>query len=96
MRIALIFGLLLLPLLSQAQESTLTVLPKLSEGFQRNFNPFRSNVLATTNGFIFEPLFIVDELWSNLVYRFKSNVLLIFLGFANAILEFHSPDNVRQ
>ncbi|RXJ73902.1 hypothetical protein CS022_06295 [Veronia nyctiphanis] len=60
MRIALIFGLLLLPLFSQAQESTLTVLPKLSEGFQRNFNPFRSNVLATTNGFIFEPLFIVD------------------------------------
>ena len=36
------------------------------------------------------------ELSSNLVYGFKSNVLLVFLGFANAILEFHSLDNVRQ
>ena len=38
----------------------------------------------------------VKELSSNLVYGFKSNVLLVFLGFANAILEFHSLDNVRQ
>lgn len=43
-----------------ASPHILTIMPELSSGFVRNYNPFRSDKLATTQDFIFEPLMIFE------------------------------------
>lgn len=44
-----------------ASPNTLTIIPELSNGFVKNYNPFRTDKLATTQDFIFEPLMIFEE-----------------------------------
>ncbi|WP_281546086.1 ABC transporter substrate-binding protein [Grimontia sp. SpTr1] len=46
---------------SSATTNTLTIIPELSNGFVRNYNPFRADTLATTRDFIFEPLMVFEE-----------------------------------
>ncbi|WP_434359479.1 ABC transporter substrate-binding protein [Parasalinivibrio latis] len=44
-----------------AKPVTLTILPELSSGFERNYNPFLPNVIGTAHEFVFEPLIIFRE-----------------------------------
>ncbi|OEE62799.1 peptide ABC transporter substrate-binding protein [Enterovibrio norvegicus FF-454] len=44
-----------------AATHTLTIIPELSNGFVRNYNPFRPDKLATTRDFIFEPLMVFED-----------------------------------
>lgn len=44
-----------------ASPHTLTIIPDLSSGFVRNYNPFRVDRLATTRDFIFEPLMVFED-----------------------------------
>ncbi|MDD1781407.1 ABC transporter substrate-binding protein [Enterovibrio sp. ZSDZ35] len=50
-----------------AVPNVLTIMPELSNGFVRNYNPFRADSLATTKDFIFEYLYILEE--SGIHYR---------------------------
>ncbi|PMN89131.1 ABC transporter substrate-binding protein [Enterovibrio norvegicus] len=51
----------LVPTISAAMPNTLTIIPELSNGFVRNYNPFRSDTLATTHDFVYEPLMVFDN-----------------------------------
>lgn len=44
-----------------ASTHTLTIIPELSNGFVRNYNPFRIDSLATARDFIFEPLMVFED-----------------------------------
>ncbi|WP_028024523.1 ABC transporter substrate-binding protein [Enterovibrio calviensis] len=44
-----------------ATTHTLTIIPELSNGFVQNYNPFRTDKLATTRDFIFEPLMVFED-----------------------------------
>ncbi|WP_232313496.1 ABC transporter substrate-binding protein [Enterovibrio coralii] len=39
----------------------LTIMPELSNGFVRNYNPFRTDSIATTKDFIYEYLYILED-----------------------------------
>ncbi|MDD1794367.1 ABC transporter substrate-binding protein [Enterovibrio sp. ZSDZ42] len=41
--------------------NTLSIIPELSNGFVQNYNPFRTDKLATTRDFIFEPLMVFED-----------------------------------
>ncbi|WP_407332518.1 ABC transporter substrate-binding protein [Enterovibrio sp. 27052020O] len=46
---------------SIAAPHTLTIIPELSNGFVRNYNPFRPDQLATTQDFVFESLMVFED-----------------------------------
>ncbi|SKA53860.1 ABC transporter substrate-binding protein [Enterovibrio nigricans] len=46
---------------AESAPNMLTIMPDLSSGFVRNYNPFRADALATTKDFVFEYLYIYEE-----------------------------------